>query len=373
VEVGPLSEAECQQLLGPGTRHTRVAGLHEASGGNPFYLRALAAGDVAANMPAGMEGELPAQVRAVLLAEIAGLSPPAQRVAAAAAVIGDPFEADLIVEVAGLGWLEVGRALDELHARDVVRPHGLSRFAYRHALLRQVVYDSTGAGSRRDAHARAARALQRRGDRLPTCASHVARSAAVGDMSAVALLREAADELHWQAPGSAADLLREGVRLLPADRAGSTDHWDLQLRLARCLAVAGRLHDARDAAHELLHQLPGGEGRRPPAVALAAMTERLLGNHPQARALLLHELGTLQEAATAASLELELGLGALLAGDFSVDRAMIGDAYRTACGLGNLPLRAHSAALVALADYAAGAITAAQSGADSAAARRRTA
>jgi len=187
-------------------------------------------------------------------------------------------------------------------------------------------------------------------------------------MSAVTLLREAADELRWQAPGAAADLLREGVRLLPADRAGSTDHWDLQMRLARCLAVAGRLHHARYAAHQLLHQLPGDERQRPTAVALAAMIERLLGHHPQARALLLHELDTLQDAATATSLKLELGLGALLAGDFSVDRLMIGEAYRTAHDLDHQPLRAHSAALVALADYTAGAITAAQSGAGYAAA-----
>ena len=40
--VGPLTFAETEKLLGPGLSRPRYQALHEASGGNPFYLEALA-------------------------------------------------------------------------------------------------------------------------------------------------------------------------------------------------------------------------------------------------------------------------------------------------------------------------------------------
>lgn len=97
------------------------------------------------------------------------------------------------------------------------------------------------------------------------------------------------------------------------------------------------------------------------------MVERLLGHHERARALLRHELGTVGNPATAAGLELELGMVALLAGDFTADRELIDKAYRTARQMDNTALQAHAAALIALADYTSGAVRTAQTRADTAA------
>lgn len=355
LELTPLCRNGVRELLGPDVGRTRVAALHETSGGNPFYLRALAASD----LPAGTG------LTAVLLAELAGLSPVSQQVVRAAAVLGNPFDPELVAAVAGLDQADASSALDEAHQRDLVRPHGMSRFAFRHDVLRQVIYDSSAASWRRDAHMRASKAMQRRGDGLPTVAGHVARSAVVGDWDAIALLRQAADELHWHAPGVAATMLREALRLLPVDGRDGAEHHELQIRLARCIAADGRLHDARSVIQELLHHLPPGE--RPAVVALAAMIERMLGHHTRARALVRRELETVREPLDAAGLELELGTTGMLAGDFAADRELIEKAYRTACRFDDLPLRARGAALIALADFTCGAIGPAAEWADTAA------
>ncbi|MFE2757218.1 AAA family ATPase [Actinosynnema sp. NPDC059335] len=355
LDLAPLTRAQVAELLGPGVAPARAAALHEASGGNPLYLRALAGSGLPTGTP----------LHAVLLAEFAGLSPLARRVARTAAVVGDPFDADLVAAVAGLDHDAITGALDEAHRRDVVRPHGLSRFVFRHDVLRQVIYDSTAASRRRDAHARAAEALRRRGASPAARAGHVARSAAVGDRDAVELLRRAADDLRWHAPGVAATYLREALALLPA--ADPAEH-GLRIRLAGCVAADGRPHDAREVVDRVLHGLPAGDRRRPPAVALAGTIERLLGHHTRARALLRRELDAVADPVVAADLQLELGMIAILAGDFTADRDLVEHAHRTACAAGDLPLRAHSAALIALADYVTGAIDAARSGVTAAAA-----
>jgi hypothetical protein len=90
--------------------------------------------------------------------------------------------------------------------------------------------------------------------------------------------------------------------------------------------------------------------------------------HTRARALLRREHRAIRDLATAAGLEVELGMVGILAGDFTADWALIENARRAAGRLNNLPLRARAAALIALADYTSGAIDAARAGIDSVAA-----
>ena len=77
VPVGPLTFAEAEELLGPGLSRPRCQALHKASGGNPFYLEALARMDTDAQLTAGSAdgSELPPAVRAALQLELTGLSP----------------------------------------------------------------------------------------------------------------------------------------------------------------------------------------------------------------------------------------------------------------------------------------------------------
>ncbi|MFB9839064.1 AAA family ATPase, partial [Actinoallomurus acaciae] len=80
ITVGPLSEAEVAEFLGPGTSPELRQRLYEDSGGNPFYLEALARMEQgppdARRSEAGGDDldQLPAPVRAALQIELGGLS-----------------------------------------------------------------------------------------------------------------------------------------------------------------------------------------------------------------------------------------------------------------------------------------------------------
>ena len=65
----------------------------------------------------------------------------------AAAVAGEPFEPDLVAEIAERPEDEVLAALDELVAGGLVRATGVPRrFAFRRPLVRHAVYEAAGAG-----------------------------------------------------------------------------------------------------------------------------------------------------------------------------------------------------------------------------------
>ena len=93
------------------------------------------------------------------------------------------------------------------------------RFRFRHPIVRRAVYEDTPAGWRIGAHERAAAALAERGATATARAHHVERSAAQGDETAIAVLREAAQESLLRAPATAAAVLRHRAAAPPAGRA----------------------------------------------------------------------------------------------------------------------------------------------------------
>ena len=307
IEVGPLTPMEAAQMCGEAVPAARRAELFLASGGNPFYLDALL------RLDPGDSEELPDTVRAVLIGELAYLAAPVRLVAQAAAVLGEEFEAGLIGAVAQTDVIVTLDALDELIARDLIRQSVAGqRFQFRHPLLRSVVYSSAGAGWRIGAHGRAASLLAERGASLAVQATHLERSATIGDTRAVEVLVKAADQATSLAPARAAHWLREALRLL-GDRA--VDQPSLSMRLAHTLAVAGQLNESREILHEVLGRLPAGPSeQRLEAVTTLAMVERLLGSPTGVKRLLLSELGT---GKGKAALELEVAAGAMRGSHFA--------------------------------------------------------
>ncbi|WP_067480850.1 helix-turn-helix transcriptional regulator [Actinomadura hibisca] len=316
VPIEPLTEPEVAELLGPRVSRARCRELFQASGGNPFYLEALAR---STEPFAGGEqqGDLPPAVRAALQLELSGLSPNALLVAQGAAVAADEFAPLLAAAAAEVSEGTALEALDELVARDIVRPNA-ERFRFRHPLVRHAAYGSAAAGWRLAAHGRIAVYLAGIGAPAAFRARHVERSGRVGDRDAVATLVEAARAFAGQAPATAAHWLKAALRLMtengaltgdPGERGALPSRLELMLELAQVQSVGGHLAEGRETAHSLLKLLPADAyEHRGRAARFAALMERQLDRPNEARALLLDELRRMPDPRSSAAVPLRMRL-----------------------------------------------------------------
>ncbi len=328
VPVGPLTFAEAAELLGPAMSRSRCQALHEASGGNPFYLEALARMDQQAQLTAdsSSESELPNAVQSALRRELDGLSAVSLRVAQAAAVVADEFEPTLVAVAAEVGEDVALAALSDMAARDVIRPASAGRLRFRHPLVRRAAYDCAAASWRLGAHARIAARLAEVGAPAALRAHHVERSAPFGDKAASATLVEAAREAAAQAPATAAHWLEAALKIMPVEAAGPDRQLELLLEVARLRAVSGQLVEGREAAREALRRLPAGDhARRALAARFCALMERQLDRPQEARAILLSELHRIPDPQSAAAVPLRTRLVAesLMRGDIRAAQAVL--------------------------------------------------
>ncbi|WP_043721192.1 AAA family ATPase [Kutzneria sp. 744] len=294
IELGPLSKADVDQLLGPTVSPHARNRLYEESGGNPFYLDTLAR-------------ELPESARATLAGELAGLGTTEALVAKAAAVAGESFEPSVIAHVAEVSEQAVLQAFDDLVARDVLREvEGSGRFRFRHGVLRQVAYDGAAAGWRHGAHTRIAAYLAKVGAPATRRAEHVVRSAKYGDVEAKDTLVTAARAIATNQPAKAASWY-EAARQLATE-----DDVDIRTELAFCHGVSGRIMPALEMFGAALKTMPEDHESRAPAAAFAALLAHLRGEHDWARLLLTSELNRQPEAPP---LRLQLVLDAAMKGE----------------------------------------------------------
>ena len=186
---------------------------------------------------------------------------------------GDPFEPELAAAAAASSEATAMDTVDELLRLDLVRATDVPRrFRFRHPLVRRAVYEAAPGGWRLGAHERCAEALAARG-RRPQRAHHVERSARQGDISAVAVLREAGEAAARLAPDSAARWFGAALRLLP-QTAPVRDRAELLLARAGALSAAGRFTDSREALLEavvivLTSRAPSVRPLRPHAPGLS--------------------------------------------------------------------------------------------------------
>ncbi len=283
--------------------------LYRLSGGNPFYLHALA-------------GENTNAIAAAVGLELEALSEPARRLAFGAAVAGDPAELDVAVAAAGLSEAEALDALDEVVAAGLLHADEPRHYRFRRPIVRRAVYGTAGEGWRLAAHERAANVLTDPAGK----ARHLEHCARRGDQQAVATLAEAA---AGAAPATAARWYAAALRLDPADRLS------VLVPLAHSLAATG--HDAKALA--VLTEALTLDPANPELAAAAATCEHLLGHHAIARAR-LDELPPLEQA-----------IDALFDADFETLAARAADA----AGAETDPVREADAwALVALAQVSHG-------------------
>ncbi len=159
IEVGPLdSGAMAQhltQLAGGGLDAAAIDAVISRAEGNAYYAEELLAASSSGR-------ELPAGLADLLVARLAGLSAAAQQVLRAAAAAGRRIDDDLVMAASGLATAEYEDAVREAVVRQLLVPDGEAGLEFRHALLREAIYNDLLPQERTRLHARLAELLAER-------------------------------------------------------------------------------------------------------------------------------------------------------------------------------------------------------------------
>ncbi len=255
IELAPFDRDELAEalsdILGAAPTVELVERLFARSEGNPLYSEELLA--------AGLDGRgtAPQSLRDAFLLRIERLSPDAQRAARAIAV-GRRLDQDALAELTAIEHDALSAALREAVAEQMLMSCDEGGFFFRHALLREALYDDLLPGERGELHL----ALARHYERLPasgedggvqratTIASHYASA---GDQPAAlaATIRAALAAREVRAYGEAADLAERALELWPRvaepDRGGGVDYVGLLT-----LAASSHMIDGDRARGEVL-------------------------------------------------------------------------------------------------------------------------
>ena len=188
LRVGPLSVGAIRVLLSdqPELRRAQLLRVHETSGGNPMFAKALAAepaflADEQSRVPVG----LPQALRNVVLRRIAALEPASRDLLLVAAL-----STDSRLSCIAAASVEPTLAPDsfEALARGGILEIAESRVAFAHPLIRSVTAAEATPAQRRAVHRRLADAVERPEAR----ARHMALAAEGPDTVAAAALEDAA-------------------------------------------------------------------------------------------------------------------------------------------------------------------------------------
>ena len=363
IELDTLTSGEATEFLGGTVSAAEATALYEETGGNPFYLEQLAKsldrarrGASPSRLPL-TDSDIPAAVAASLGEELDLLSKEARLVLGGAAVAGDPFEPDLAADAAGTSEAAALDAVDELLQLDLVRQTDVPRrFRFRHPLVRRAVYEAAPSGWRLGAHERCAKALAARGATAAARAHHIERSARQGDLTAVAVLREAGEEATRLAPASAARWFGGALELLP-QTAPAEDRVELLVARARALAAAGQFAESHAALVGAIAIVPERSSALLTTVATTcAREERFLGRYDVAHGRLEMALRRLPASASVESVRLliELTLNEFYRSRYEAMEDWARHALKGAKVLGDAPLLATALAMAALAQAITG-------------------
>lgn len=290
LQLEPLARADAAELIGAAANRTDAAALHELCGGNPFLLTECvrAMGDGTWRPPAKLRPEqaasaVPPLITDHLASELSPLPQSARTLLDSAAILGDPCDIDLAAQVAELDERSAAAAIDRLVASDLLRPSAdARRFRFRHPLIREAVHQATPPGWRRLAHARTAHLLQAAGAPGTAVAHHVANSAQVGDLDAVALLTEAGRATLARSPATAADWLSTAWRLLPDSERGALAQQNLLYALCVALSVRARGAEALEILAQAMETVEAGSQEAERLMLGAAIVKATGGDYDAA-------------------------------------------------------------------------------------------
>jgi len=206
MDLPALTEAAVARFA-EGSRYS-VEQLHALTGGNPFFLSEVLAGDAA---------EVPPSVRDAVLARAARLSPAARRALEVAALLGPRHEPGELTAVEGVG----AEAVDACVQAGVLVALG-TRTCFRHDLARLAVEGSIPPGRRVELHRSVLRTLRTVGAddaRLAHHADLAHDAAAVLEHGPRAAAAAAAVGAHREAAAQYRRVLRHAGGCDPRQRA----------------------------------------------------------------------------------------------------------------------------------------------------------
>jgi len=283
------SAAQIAAILGADADSTVVASIHERAEGNPFFAEELLAAGAT-----GPDDQLPVSLRDVLLARANAVSEPARRLLGVVAVAGRAADELLLAGVSGSTETDVAASLDEATSQNLLVPSDdgtAAGYAFRHALLREALYDDLLPGARRRLHARYAEVL---GEKAPL--DGAARAAQLVEIAGHA---SAAYDLplalrRWIEAARASDAAFASVSAVgayeralelwdvvpEADRPAGLEHVELLEDAARSILVGGEVSRSGELSRLALEQLDAGAdpARRARLLEMVARSRYLMND-----------------------------------------------------------------------------------------------
>jgi DNA-binding CsgD family transcriptional regulator len=221
-----LSEAAASAIirdrLGPEVDAGFSAACHQATGGNPLFLRELVAAledaEIAPTRDAAetVTAVGPPAVRRFVLHRLERLGPRPIELARSVSVLGGGIDVGLAGDAAGLEREAARQAADLLVQADVLAPEQTLSFV--HPIVQAAIYEDLLPGDRAARHQAAARLLEDRGAPAERVATQLLQSRPEGDGRWTATLRAAAASAAERgAPAAAIAYLRRALDEPPGE------------------------------------------------------------------------------------------------------------------------------------------------------------
>ncbi|MFC7495907.1 MULTISPECIES: helix-turn-helix transcriptional regulator [unclassified Nocardioides] len=239
------------ELVPTGLRASQLTTIVTRAEGNAFFVEELvAAADT-------IDRGLPADLAEVLLVRLDRLDAAARAVVQAASASGRFVRHDMLEVVAGIAEADLDGGVRQAVETHVLVTDG-DRYAFRHALLGEAVYDDLLPGERVRLHQRYVAAL-RDGSARGTAAELARHARLAGDRDTAldASIRAGDEALRVGGPGEAAHHFEQALALLAETRAPADDALvDLVVRTCDAMNAAGSADRGGELAREHLDRLP---------------------------------------------------------------------------------------------------------------------
>ncbi|MGZ4576239.1 MAG: helix-turn-helix transcriptional regulator [Mycobacterium sp.] len=174
------------QRLTPASARTAAALLRDKTGGNPFFLTELVNDLERRGGLATLSAQptVPASIGDAIARRLSGLGQGVRGVIEQAAVLGESFDLPALIAASETDLTSTLAAVDSAEGLGLIRAVNDSdvEFSFVHALTREAVIGGMAASRLRIMHARAAEALEGRGDPsvVPRLANHYLRAHVLG-------------------------------------------------------------------------------------------------------------------------------------------------------------------------------------------------